>query len=554
MADAPPTQTAAPASDGWEQLRQGGWDAARAAFESSLAVDETAEAFEGLSWAAWWLDDADDGASPRASARTASTGEHGDAAGAARMATWLAVDQLDFHGAVAVAQRLARARASAARPARARARARLARLPRGLPRPRRAATRRRPRERAARAPPSSGGGSASPTSRCSGSRSRAPTLVAVAQVEEGMRCLDEATATALEGEATIPISSAWACCFLVSRLHGRARLRACVRVVRPDRRVRGALRAAATCSRSAAPSTARCTSGAAAGPRPRRCSRPRSRTSRARARRGSAAPLVALAELRRRQGRPEEAAAPARPGRDLAAGAALPRAARARRRRGAARRRAPRAPAAPGPGERAGSTARRRSSCSSAPGSRAASSTRRPRRSTRCARSSERVGTAPLRAYADRADGVLAAARGDHDRARTLLEDAIDRFERERRAVRGRPGADRARDEPRCARSPRAGRARGDRGAERLASSARRGSGGRERLAAATARPCAAAHPARARGAAPARRGADEPADRRAARGQRAHRAPARHQHPAQARAPLADGRGRARGARRAAA
>src|SRR3990170_8309254 len=31
-----------------------------------------------------------------------------------------------------------------------------------------------------------------------------------------MRCLDEATATALEGEAAVPISSAWACCFLVS--------------------------------------------------------------------------------------------------------------------------------------------------------------------------------------------------------------------------------------------------------------------------------------------------------------------------------------------------
>jgi SAM-dependent methyltransferase len=40
-------------------------------------------------------------------------------------------------------------------------------------------------------------------------------LVACARVEEGMRCLDEATATALDEEATIPISSAWACCFLV---------------------------------------------------------------------------------------------------------------------------------------------------------------------------------------------------------------------------------------------------------------------------------------------------------------------------------------------------
>src|ERR671922_2073487 len=42
------------------------------------------------------------------------------------------------------------------------------------------------------------------------------TLVARAQVADGMRYLDEATATALAGEATIPIAGAWACCFLVS--------------------------------------------------------------------------------------------------------------------------------------------------------------------------------------------------------------------------------------------------------------------------------------------------------------------------------------------------
>jgi RNA polymerase sigma factor (sigma-70 family) len=40
------------------------------------------------------------------------------------------------------------------------------------------------------------------------------------------------------------------------------------------------------------------------------------------------------------------------------------------------------------------------------------------------------VGTAPLRACADLAEGVLAAAWGDHDRARPLLEDAVDGFER----------------------------------------------------------------------------------------------------------------------------
>ena len=42
------------------------------------------------------------------------------------------------------------------------------------------------------------------------------SLVADARVDEGMRRLDEATATALEGQAEIPISGAWACCFLVS--------------------------------------------------------------------------------------------------------------------------------------------------------------------------------------------------------------------------------------------------------------------------------------------------------------------------------------------------
>jgi ATP/maltotriose-dependent transcriptional regulator MalT len=41
-----------------------------------------------------------------------------------------------------------------------------------------------------------------------------------------------------------------------------------------------------------------------------------------------------------------------------------------------------------------------------------------------------RVGTEPLHAAADMAEGVLAAAAGDHDRAKGLLEDAGDRFER----------------------------------------------------------------------------------------------------------------------------
>ena len=39
------------------------------------------------------------------------------------------------------------------------------------------------------------------------------------------------------------------------------------------------------------------------------------------------------------------------------------------------------------------------------------------------------MGTAPIQACADLAEGMLVAAGGDHERARRLLEDAIDRFQ-----------------------------------------------------------------------------------------------------------------------------
>ena len=42
------------------------------------------------------------------------------------------------------------------------------------------------------------------------------SLVACADVREGMRRLDEATAAALEDRAQVPISGAWTFCFLVS--------------------------------------------------------------------------------------------------------------------------------------------------------------------------------------------------------------------------------------------------------------------------------------------------------------------------------------------------
>ena len=176
-------------------------------------AEETPEAFEGLSWAAWWLDDAEAVFAARERAYHLYK-DAGDVAGAARMATWLACDQLDFHGAFAVAggwlgraHRLldplepgpehgwlaffegymAHAGGETAKAAELGRRA--AELGRRFD---------------------------VPDLEMLGLALEGATLVACAQVEEGMRCLDEATATALQGEATVPISGAWACCFLVT--------------------------------------------------------------------------------------------------------------------------------------------------------------------------------------------------------------------------------------------------------------------------------------------------------------------------------------------------
>jgi LuxR family transcriptional regulator, maltose regulon positive regulatory protein len=198
---------------GWAALSEGRWGQARSSFEDSLADEETPEAVEGLSWAAWWLDDAQTVFDARERAFRLYR-ERGDAPSAARMATWLAADQLDFSGAWAVASgwlqrshrlldplepgpdhgwlafhegyiaHLEGETATACKHAKLAAelgrRFEVADL------------------------------------EMLGLALEGAALVATARVDEGMPRLDEATATALEGQATIPISSAWTCCLLVS--------------------------------------------------------------------------------------------------------------------------------------------------------------------------------------------------------------------------------------------------------------------------------------------------------------------------------------------------
>lgn len=410
---------------GWAELGKGHWDVALDCFERAVAKEESPEGFEGLSWAAWWLDDAEVVFAARNRAYHLYK-QRGHAAGAARMAIWLACDHLDFHGALAVANGwLARAH----------------RLLDGLePGPehgwlaffegyiaRGAGETALAMELAAQAA-AVGRRLGVPDLEMLGLALEGATLVACAQVERGMRCLDEATTTALQDEATIPISGAWACCFLVTactavRDHQRA-FEWCDRIAEFAERY-GSRYMLAFCRAeygmvhlwrgrwAEAEAVLEASVEDFAGSRPAMVG-------------GS---LVGLAELRRRQGRWEEAA-------DLLDRAGPSSTAQLCRARLALDR---------GDAARAAELAER--SLRQMPAERKLD--RAPglellaRACTACGELEEAgaalaalgeiqraVGTEPLRACVDLVQGLLAAAGGDHSRARPLLEDATDRYER----------------------------------------------------------------------------------------------------------------------------
>lgn len=83
-------------------LEAGDWQCARQAFAATLTETETAQALEGLSWAAWWLEDIGTCLEARERAYRLYR-EHGDLRGAARMAVWLSDDYEVFRGDSAVA-------------------------------------------------------------------------------------------------------------------------------------------------------------------------------------------------------------------------------------------------------------------------------------------------------------------------------------------------------------------------------------------------------------------------------------------------------------------
>src|ERR687885_225892 len=173
-------------------LAASAWSDARRSFESSLAREESAEAWEGLSWATSWLGDTDASLAAREQAFRAYRSA-GDVHSAARVAGWLANDFLHFRGDEAVASGwIERARA----------------LLDGRP-------------------PSSEYGwllviegyyalEVDADLETLGIAIEGAALVAYGRVGEGMRHLDQAAAVAAGEDFELPISPAWALCIMIA--------------------------------------------------------------------------------------------------------------------------------------------------------------------------------------------------------------------------------------------------------------------------------------------------------------------------------------------------
>jgi len=87
---------------GRDALNAGAWRQAQNAFERALAVADSPEALEGLGLASWWLDRAEVVFDSRERAYRGYR-RRGDAVSAARMAIWIAWDSAGFRGEAGVA-------------------------------------------------------------------------------------------------------------------------------------------------------------------------------------------------------------------------------------------------------------------------------------------------------------------------------------------------------------------------------------------------------------------------------------------------------------------
>jgi LuxR family transcriptional regulator, maltose regulon positive regulatory protein len=197
---------------GWDALSEGNWAGARACFEKALATGVTPEALEGLGWAGYCLDDERLTFDARERAYRLYR-ERGDGPSAARVAAWLAADCLEFRGEAAVANGwLQRAHSLLDELEPGPDHGWLAVHEASMLVDQDTATARR----LARGAVELGRRFGVPELEMVGLALEGQALVSEGSLREGMRRLDEATAAALAGEAKILVCVAWACCYLIA--------------------------------------------------------------------------------------------------------------------------------------------------------------------------------------------------------------------------------------------------------------------------------------------------------------------------------------------------
>jgi LuxR family transcriptional regulator, maltose regulon positive regulatory protein len=201
-----------PVTVGWDALRSGEWQRARACFEEALAGSESAEAWEGLGWSAYCLDD--DRLTLEARERAYRLyREQGDDQSAARVAAWLAADWAEFRGETAVCNGwLQRAHRLLGDSEPGPGHGWLAVHEASMILYDDPATARRLALEAAEL----GRRFGVVELETLGLALEGSVLVSEGDLDVGMRRLDEATATALGGEAELLVCVAWACCYLIS--------------------------------------------------------------------------------------------------------------------------------------------------------------------------------------------------------------------------------------------------------------------------------------------------------------------------------------------------
>jgi LuxR family transcriptional regulator, maltose regulon positive regulatory protein len=201
------------AREGEAALARGAWEEARDIFERELQTRETVDALEGLSWAAWWVEDVPACLEARERAYRLSRQE-GDMRRAAMLAIWLADDHLVLRGERAIANGWFQ---------------RAARTLEGLELcPEHGwldallgymavveGDQARAKELAVRAR-KLGRRLAVVSLEMFALSVEGVALVNEGEVADGMRCLDEATAAALAGEYEEIVPAGWTCCLLLN--------------------------------------------------------------------------------------------------------------------------------------------------------------------------------------------------------------------------------------------------------------------------------------------------------------------------------------------------